>query len=271
MPELSLLKRPYAERQLIVVVPDRMAKAKRQAAARAVEGRVDWNDVFRVAVKVGKVVLPFAAILEAVDEASGEGVDVVSVGRSEASALTLPPGHPRDRVVYVGHPAVPELYYGVAQFHRFTFEHKFAEAIQLLMALGATSLRVESVKGWSQEMAASISAPIPGQPVQVGVEGGQREKIAASALFEARQNVSLHPQVPDGLVWYPHEPTWRQIADGRLNSGLTSFQLALSYEDDYGVNLGLKAKIDKYGLEVGGSFEEHVSTLWKLSGEFKES
>jgi hypothetical protein len=165
MPERGLLDRPYAERQLIVIVSDRVARMQRQAAARGAEGQIGWADVLRVAAKVVGVLSVGVAIADAVIKASDdEGLDVLTIGRSEASGLTLPPGHPRDRVVYVGHPAVPELYYGVAQFHRFTFEHKFSEAIQLLMGLGATSLRVESVKGWSQEMAASISAPIPGQP-----------------------------------------------------------------------------------------------------------
>src|SRR5262249_36015264 len=58
----------------------------------------------------------------------------------ETKALKFPPGQPRELVVYIGHPAMENVYYPAAQFHRMTFEHKFSEAIKLLMALGATEI-----------------------------------------------------------------------------------------------------------------------------------
>ncbi len=42
------------------------------------------------------------------------------------------------------------------------------------------------------------------------------------------------PSVPDGLVWYCHEPTWQQVAEGREKYGLKSFTLSLQYEDASG-------------------------------------
>jgi hypothetical protein len=269
-----VLERPYAERQLIVIVPDRIARAQQAALDHAPGSKIDWESVLGKTVKVLAFLSPGVAVGLAVaskaEKVRSEGVEVLSVGRSAAAErIRFPLGHPRDRIVYVGHPAIPPLYYSVAQFHRFTFEHKFAEAIHLLRALGATSLRVESVKGWSREMAAAIKAPIPGQPVDVGLKGSHSQGASASALFEATLKGSEDAVVPDGLVWYWHEPTWQEIAEGRIHSGLTEFSMAVSYEDDFGVNIGLKAKIDKYGLEVGGDFQNHQSTLWSISGTFK--
>ena len=71
------------------------------------------------------------------------------------------------------------------------------------------------------------------------------------------------------MVWYEHEPTWQSIAKGRINYGLQDFSLSVSYEDDFGVNAGLKVAISKTGLEVGGKFEDHESTVWRLEGQFK--
>jgi hypothetical protein len=83
-----------------------------------------------------------------------------------------------------------------------------------------------------------------------------------------RLNPSGSPRVPDDLVWFPHEPLWQEVVDARLTSGLTSFVLDVRSFDDYGVNASLKALVDKYGLEAGGSFVEHRATLWRLEGTF---
>ena len=99
--------------------------------------------------------------MAAAARARDSGVDVLTVASTEAASLTFPPGHPRDRVLYVGHPAAPTTYYAAAGFHRHTFEHKFAEAVGLVMALGATQLEVEHVKGWSDQLAANLAVPLP--------------------------------------------------------------------------------------------------------------
>jgi len=61
----------------------------------------------------------------------------------------MPP--PLDGIVYIGHPADPAIYYPAGEFHRRLFEHKFCEAVDLLMALGATQITVERKDGMSQE------------------------------------------------------------------------------------------------------------------------
>ena len=75
------------------------------------------------------------------------GIDIVQISKSEASTIIFPPGHPRDGVLYIAHSAKPDVYYTTAEFHRVTFEHKFSEAIRLLMYLGATEISVEHVRG----------------------------------------------------------------------------------------------------------------------------
>ena len=93
----------------------------------------------------------------AIKAARDQGINVLSVPRSESTVfhfLQFPPGHPQDGVLYVGHPAVREIYYPTAQFHRLTFEHKLSEAIELLMALGAIEINVEhQVARWGKRMA----------------------------------------------------------------------------------------------------------------------
>ena len=189
---------------------------------------------------------------------------------TEAASLTFPPGHPRERVLYVGHPAVPTTYYAAAGFHRHTFEHKFAEAVELVMDLGATQLEVEHVKGWSDQLAANLAVPLPMAGAEAGLHAEQSRSHGSSALFKATLKGNANPKLPDGLVWFPHEPTWQQLAEGRLKHGLTQFQLSVRYEDDYGIDAGLKLNAGKAGLDLGGSFQEHESTVWRIEGNFAE-
>jgi hypothetical protein len=69
-------------------------------------------------------------------------------------------------------------------------------------------------------------------------------------------------------VWYLHEPTWQAIAKGRTQFGLSQFSLTVNYEDDFGVNAGLKVRVQKAGLDLGGNFEDHTATTWKIHGTF---
>lgn len=271
----SLLDRPYASRRLIVVVPDEVAQAEQEIAGDGADASVRDSRLKRALASVETVTLSTGIlgvgveIARAASDARSDGLDVLSVGRSEAATLRLPPGHPRDKVLYVGHPAVPDIYYGAAHFHRLTFEHKFAEAVRLLMALGATNLRVEHVRGWSHDFAVNLSVALPSQPVEVGATAERQQSASRSALFTAELPGSNEPFLPSDLVWLPHEPAWQQIAEGRTQYGLLDFALALAYEDDYGVNAGLKLGIAKYGLDLGGKFEDHQSTLWRISGTFR--
>jgi hypothetical protein len=192
---------------------------------------------------------------------------MLPVRASDALRLAMPIGHPRVGVIYVSDPAEPSRYWPAADFHKRVFEHKFAEAARLVMALGAETMRVHSKRGWSGELAVGLLVPIPG----LKREG----KLAANAersediLFEARLRPSQVPAVPDGLIWYSQEPSWRMVAEGRLRHGLTDFELKVEWSDDYGINADFQAKVRrKKLLELGGDFLAHKNTLWTIEGTF---
>jgi hypothetical protein len=274
---IALRNRPYAERQIITVVDDAVVKAAREAESKAMSrpsGALDWTALAKVAVDslsftaAGTVVLVVAeSAIKMWAKAKQCGVDVVQVARSEAATLLFPPGHPRDGVLYIGHPAMPTAYYTAASFHRLTFEHKFAEAVELLMHLGAAQLKVEHLKGWSREFSSRLAVSLP-QVAEVGGEAQGSAHSTASLLFEANLRGTAEPALPRDLIWYPHEPTWQAIAKGRLQFGLQEFSLVVNYDDDFGVNAGLKMSAQKAGFDLGGNFEDHESTTWKLVGKF---
>ena len=199
-----------------------------------------------------------------------EGVNVLPVSKSEAKALTLPPGHPREKVLYVGHPTIPTIYYTAALFHSRTFEHKYSEAVRILTSLGATHYEVEAVSGWSSEWATNLSVPLGTTGVQVGAEADRTKSSKSRIQLIATLSGNESPALPEPLVWYPHEPLWREVAEARLHHGLEEFNLILRYDDDYGITAGLKLAVEQIGLDLGGKFVEHESTEWRIVGTFRK-
>ncbi|MDD2661586.1 MAG: hypothetical protein PHY54_18200 [Methylococcales bacterium] len=262
--------------QLIVVAPDEVVDATREAEAAAREPKkgLDFSAIATIAAKaiydasVVNLLVDGAEALVAWRKARQSGLNITQISQTQASNLTFPPGHPRDAVLYVAHPAINEVYFTVASFHRLTIEHKFSEAIDLLMYFGATEIQVEHVRGWSREFAARLSTPLPQATTTVHAFGAQAS--SSSLLYEAHIRGSSEPKIPDSLVWYPHEPTWQSIAKGRSAFGLKEFSLAVNYEDDFGINAGLKLTAGKSGLDLGGTFEDHQATTWKLHGKFAD-
>ena len=188
---------------------------------------------------------------------------------SEAQDIQFPPGHPQVDELYVGHPATAKRYYPAWDFHRAVFEHKFAEAITLLMALGATRIEVHHVAGWSKELVGtmSVDVPVAGGTAEVASNHRKSRDLLLQADLDARRR---KPFLPDSLVWYPNEPMWQSIALGRLEHRMRTCQLVVNYEDNYGVSAKLGADIAKLKgkLRLGGEWKNHASTIWRVNANF---
>jgi len=275
--DTNFLELPYSERQLIVITSDELATATNEeklSALKREKSGVNWGRIAEAAVGA---VVPFGNLaaevvregLRAWARAKEVGLRVYLVSQSNAEKITFPPGHPRDGVLYVGHPTQAGVYYTMSEFHRVTFQHKFAEAVDMLMSLGAVELQVEHLAGWSKEFSASMEVGLPSADVSTKAHAGSKKAAADSLLFKAQLSGSDAPKLPKNLVWYPHEPTWQSIAKGRLKYGLQDFSLQVNYQDDFGINVGLKVQANKVGLDLGGKFEDHQSTVWRIQGKFK--
>ena len=262
--------------QLLVVMSDDVVAASREAerVAKAQKSEsLDWRKairdvgLFMTNPIVNSIVGVAREAYSAWVRANQDGLDIQQISISEAKNISFPPGHPRLGVLYIKHPASANVFYTMAAFHRMAFEHKFAEVTELLMHLGATKVTVEHVRGWSSEFAGGLSAAIPKNDVEFTVKSNSSSH--SLILFEASLSGSNNPVLPKSQVWYQHEPTWQSIAKGRISFGLKQFSLSLNYEDDFGVHAGLKNGAQKAGLEIGGDFERHEATTWKIYGEFK--
>ncbi len=261
--------------RLIVVIPDKTAEAMREAQMAQEEPEESFvrkiaKSVFSLygepfAVTLGKQAF---ALIQTIMHAINKGADLTTLSYSECKKLNLmfSPGHPRENVVYAQHPANPSMYYTASSFHRQAFEHKFAEVITLLSSLGAREIKVEHVRGWSHEFSTEIGISIPQDSAKVSV--GKNGSETSALLFDAKLAGHDTPSVPDNLTWYPHEALWQALAVARVENGLRNFNLSLTYSDDYGLNADFKATLKGTGLDLGGKFTEHQSTVWKITGMF---
>jgi hypothetical protein len=193
-------------------------------------------------------------------------VPFLAVPFSWSDKLQIPPGHPREGVLYAGHPSTPRRYLPISKFHQLTFEDKFAEALRILMHLGAHEIDVKHERGWDRGFASEIDAGIPPKSGDVSLEGDlESEK---EAVYHAELAGHENPVLPDDLVWLPHEPTWQTVVEGRKNFGLEEFSLTLQYTDDYDIDAKLAADAENAGFSLSGSFEKHQSTVWEIEGKF---
>ncbi len=279
--EPLLTARPYLERQLIVVSQKEILKAAEEESHRRLSDQklrdFDWLDfsasVAKNLINVAPVNIAITIGIEAFkawSKARASGLPLLPVSIQQAEGLSFPPGHPREGIVYVGHPSIPNLYYTMADFHRHMFEHKLSEAVEILMSLGATSIRAEHISGWARDFASKASLPTPTPVTTVSADVSYSSTQNSNMLFSANLSGTTAASLPENLIWYNHEPTWRMIAKGRILHGLRDFCLNVSYLDDFGINVSIKAALTKAGIELGGKFEGHESTVWKLSGEFNK-
>jgi len=274
----AFLELPYIDRQKVIFVENALYEALNQVSVRAEEQynenilakifKVAWRIIPRAKNPSDITIETMKKMMQTYEKSRAIGLGVQMAPKRWIPQFDLSPGHPRDRVLYAAHPAVSTSYIPIADFHRFTFEHKFSEILSILMHLGAKKVHVEHVCGWGHDFASKLSVGIPQAKINVGVSANKKSETSRRILYEAELEGSKSPELPDSLVWYKHEPTWQKVSEGRLRFGLKKFSLKLQYQDDYGVNAGLKIKAQKVGLDLGGDFQNHESTTWSINGEF---
>lgn len=184
--------------------------------------------------------------------------------------LTFPPAHPLLDHAYAAHPLEAGRYLPVAQFHRALFEQKCAELLTLLASLGARRVRAVCKQGYRSMHAGGVSvdAPVEAIAAREGVTR-QRETVSAQVFEEHYDpDPNRDPRVPEGLVWFAHEPAWQALARRRVEYGVREVRAQLTYTDDFGVNAELRLGLEGLGVRAGGQAREFESTVWEIDVEF---
>ena len=264
---------PYDQRQSIVVVPNQVV-AIESSALQGLRRKADAADrTEAVMAALGEFSLAGSQSLHAVEgavrgvmRARAAGFDVVMVAASDAAdQVSWAPGHPFEGVVYVGHPGVPGLYYSVAEFHQRVFEHKFCEAIDLVMSLGASSVKVDRREGFGVAEAGAMNLAFTPRKQS----DAERQGLGhARGVFEADFPGSDDPEMPEQTVWMQSEPSWQTLAKARIRYRTEAFSLTVRYENDYGINQTLVSALASAGLGTGGRFHAQLDTVWEVEAQF---
>ena len=69
--------------------------------------------------------------------------------------------------------------------------------------------------------------------------------------------------LPEGLVWYPHEPQWDVIWKAAVHSGAKHQKFVISHDLAHEIDASLATKFLGAGFKLGGTFKEGGSS--KLS------
>jgi hypothetical protein len=148
------------------------------------------------------------------------------------------------------------------------FEQKVNELTTLLASLGAERVRIRYCEGYRAAAGIRLGVDVPGQPSGGG--GGKRhQSTSRNAVFEETYESTSTPAVPNGLVWYTHEPSWQAIARRRLEFNTKTFTAELTYIDDFGIDADIKVGLDDVGIRVGGSFTRFEATRREFEGSFR--
>jgi hypothetical protein len=259
VPETALLDRDYDERRRILVVEPRVVSAVR--AANQLDGPPDKKFFKNLP---GGADEKLKKQVKGILELQGER-QLLPLTLEETKVLSFPPGHPEQGGVYAGNPVVAARYYPLDSFHRQTFEHKFREAVDLLIGLGPTRLSVYCEKGWGKKFALGLQVP------EVAQGKLSFHRLAMSkALFQGRFK-SRPPHPPVGGAWFPHEQAWATMVEARLKGEVEQLNLTLEYSDDYGISASFAKQVDRSPFEVGGKFTSFLRTVWCFQADFRPS
>lgn len=194
---------------------------------------------------------------------------VKSILIDDADELQLPVGHPQKNVLYIAHPYLVGVYYPAANFHPLNLESKYYELINLLTSLGAKEIEVEYINGLKKESTFNVKANIGMTTTNAGMNSSKSEStnILYKATLEGKE-----PKLPENLNWFNNEISWQQLAHDRIHNGLKEFQLAMEYNNDFGIDTFIKTDAlfqSLFGeLELGGEYISHQNTVWKIKGKF---
>ncbi|MED1565724.1 hypothetical protein [Bacillus paramycoides] len=188
--------------------------------------------------------------------------DIEVVPESDSSYI-FPIGHPKNDVLYISHPLKNKILYPASDFHKFTLEHKFAEAIRFLVSLGATEINVEVNKGSETNLSSTVEGTLDYLKNEIGIQ--KTKGSSTNISFIATLNPT-EPEIPNDLLWYPHEPIWQAIATSREK--MKNFSLEFNYIADFGINADIKTSAIGKAFKWGNEFKSIEETKWIIKGAF---
>ena len=157
-------------------------------------------------------------------------LSVIDIKKLSDSGIAFPVGHPVAYQLYVGHPYIKQKYLPFESYELELIEDKVREFCQLVQCLGTTEITIECLNSSSSEKNANLEQSVSGEAsYRVASASAKNNRNQNQHLIdEISQSINLHqkftpkdkPYLPDGLVWYPNEPSWQRLYNQRIQGTL---------------------------------------------------
>ncbi|NLH40114.1 MAG: hypothetical protein GX445_08670 [Elusimicrobia bacterium] len=215
-------------------------------------------------------------------EPSAEHINILDI--KKIPNIEFRDGSPAINQLYIGHPYIDKEYIPFEDSQFEILRERVGEFFELMQALGATKVDVKSVVINKHEyiIESNIEAGghVSANPAKVVSKLGMlpasasnyllkilpNDEIKAGATYKKQENkstteVSLHelkinqvfhptkkPFLPEGLIWYKHEPSWQQLYRQRLRGDLLQHTERISTKNN---NLIQDSEISQIAGELG--------------------
>jgi hypothetical protein len=184
-------------------------------------------------------------------------VSVVSASDSVLQKYQCIDGYFSANIVYARHPADPNFFIRVANFHSYLLQEKRAEFFRLAASLGAKTIRQSDLKKVESQGSVRAGVVEPTKAVNMNAESSFRnERDSRFDLAANFAEATSNPRMPENMKWINHEPLWQAMAEARLENWVDHFTLSFTYSQDFNITTDLVGKISEFGLSAGGNFSK---------------
>lgn len=191
----------------------------------------------------------------------------------------FPSGHPIANELYVCHPYLINNYIPFDDHELVFLEDRIREFSWFAQALGASSISIESISDNTEDNRQDSTRAIKGEAGRkfLKAEGSYDEERKNAKLEELKKRLTLQqhfiphskPFIPDDLVWYEFDSSWKRLATQRLQGGLLEHQEVISLNKNRVVEsdnlLDIKAEFEGLFLKAKGSYNS------SNKGKFQET
>lgn len=163
---------------------------------------------------------------------SQEVVNVLSV--DNLPKIEFPIGHPIANQLYIGHPYLPHKYIPFENYQLELIEDKVREFCSLVQKLGATEITIECINATSSDGTISGKKSGSMNAQHKVIDGNASGKIEYSRhlIDELTHSINMRqtftptqaPILPEGMVWYKHEPSWQRLYAQRMEGSLLTHE-----------------------------------------------
>jgi tetratricopeptide (TPR) repeat protein len=203
--------------------------------------------------------------------------------------IAFPPGHPKEKYLYISHPHMPNVYKPIDTYETSLFLNRYYEFRYFLQCIGATKISIECLKGKSVEKISDDITKV-GVTADVFIHSAD-VKFTKSSKSDSTENSSEYfssvqkfspikePHLPENLIWYKHEDSWQELNRQRMTGNLLTFNEVLSSKQSYSLskNEMMKLSVEYEGLfdikanisnNSNNFFKEEETIEWKISVTF---